>query len=340
MTGQNPRYQGRILIFGAEIPENPSEFCHGEKPVPVNWKSWEARAQLAHYPCWHVEIPYLKIRDEIRDEKLGTLCFFMSDPMHYLLRTLKRWYRLGEEKRAYPLYRVFRQKVDELGLESDISIRVLADWLSEYNLRPLYDPQIALIDPARRLRKVKKILSSDFGCMHNLSDYETEAGKVSSDTPSPLDRIDPVKDAKYFQEFFRKDREVYEAIESDIMVQGRPSGKREKTAVKRKKQKEKRAMVTRVHPKRITGWVILDAADLQTPHYLVLKINGKRVLRQKITAETMENKSGKKRQKIGYVLKGFTLRPTDTVKLILNPGRQAVSLSPNAAKFFNSKNRE
>ena len=301
------------------------------RPITVDWKSWEMREELSHYSSWYLTIPYLKIREEFQEAPPGKLCFLMIDPMEALLRMLDRWYRLGGQKRAFPFFETFKEKVDALDRSSTDFARELAEWLIEQNPRPLYNPQIATLDASRRLYMAKKLLKKDFDYKRNVS---VEENRSQSDR-SPIMKIDRQRDREHFAAFFEEDAALFEAIESGVLDKRRKRADR-KTKIPQKAEKRKKGLITRISPRRIEGWTLADAASKE-PYFLILRVNGKRLLRRELSEVSEKNipqSSKGVRRRVKFALKGLKIGPHDRVVLVLQPGAYRFPFSPEAKGFF------
>ena len=303
------------------------------RPIFINWKSWEMREELSHYSAWHLKIPYLKIREEFQEAPPGKLCFLMIDPMEALLWTLERWYRLGAQKRAFPFFEAFKEKVDELDHDASDFAGKLADWLIEQNPRPLYNPQIATLDLSRRLYMAKKLLKKDFDCKRIVS---VDEARLQIDR-SLISRIDARKDRETFETFFKDDTELFNAIESKVLEKVSNRDKKEARSPKNPQRAgvRKKALITKVTSRRIEGWVSIDDLSEESP-FLVLRVNGQRVRRRELPkiSEKNDSKSPKGRRRVKFSLKGLKLSPRDRVVLVLNPERIKIPFSVEAKKFF------
>ncbi|WP_457602287.1 hypothetical protein, partial [Nitratifractor sp.] len=285
-----------------------------------------------HYSSWHLTIPYLKIREEFQEAPPGKLCFLMIDPMEALLRMLDRWYRLGGQKRAFPFFETFKEKVDALDRSSTDFARELAEWLIEQNPRPLYNPQIATLDASRRLYMAKKLLKKDFDYKRIVS---VEENRSQSDR-SPIMKIDRQRDREHVAAFFEEDAALFEAIESG-MLDKRPKRADKKTRAPQKAEKRKKGLITRITPHRIEGWILSDNASEES-EYLILRVNGKRVIRQELPLRSQKSQKGSGRlKKVKFSLKGFKLTPGDRIGVILNPGAHKLPFTPEAKGFFKIK---
>ena len=308
------------------------------RPISINWKSWEMREELSHYSSWYLKIPYLKIWEEFQEASPGRLCFLMIDPMEALLWTLERWYRQGGQRRAFPFFEAFKEKVDALDRSSTDFAEELAEWLIEQNPRPLYNPQIATLDPSRRLYMAKKLLKKDFDCKRIIPAGE-DWSKIDD---SPIARISRENDRERFGIFFGEDAALFEAIESGVLEK---RAKSTDTKVKAPQKLQKRAtqkvgMITRITPRRIEGWVLSDAVSKESS-FLTLRVNGRQVLRQKLsTALQKTPKNLSTRKKVKFSLKGLKLDSSDRIILILTPGAVRLPLSPMARSSFQAQKLE
>jgi hypothetical protein len=324
----------RILLYTlCEFSSYPSGLCAASEPIDVGWREWDVKDQLLSYPCWKMNIPYTLLRSELKNQKWVECRFLMREPMSALLSIMKRWYRYGQEKRAFPLYITFRRKVDELGLESDISIRLLADWLAEKNLRPLFDPQVALLDPSKRLNLVGKLLTKELADTSLCGSDISVPDNSGSQGCSPLDRIDPVKHRPYFIPLLQKDYKLYERITGGALI-GKDRGVREADRQVEKTASTEVGKVTAVESGKLSGWVARNA--LGKRNFLVLYIDGKRIHSQPIADE---EKSGRKRVRIKFLIDGVRITPKDKVRLLLIPGRKALPFSRKAESFFKRRKK-
>ncbi len=308
------------------------------RPITMDWNGWEMREELSHYSSWHLTIPYLKIQEEFQEAPPGKLCFLMIDPMEALLWRLERWYQEGKQRRAFPFFEAFKEKVDALDRSSNDFARELAEWLIEQNPRPLYNPQIATLDPSRRLYMAKKLLKKDFDCKRIIPTGEDR----SQIDDSPIARISRENDRGHFGIFFGEDEALFETIESGVLEKRAETIDRKTKAPQtaQKRAKKKIGMITRITPHRIEGWILSDAVSRES-NFLTLRVNGRQVLRQKLsTALQKTPKNLSTRKKVKFSLKGLKLDSSDRIILILTPGAVRLPLSPMARSSFQAQKLE
>ena len=305
----------------------------GSRPLSINWKSWEMREKLSHYSAWHLKIPYLKIREEFQEAPPGKLYFLMIDPMEALVWTFVRWYRLGALKRAFPFFKSFKEKVDELDHDASDFVGKLVDWLIKQNPRPLYNPQIASIDPSRRLYMAKKLLKKDFDGKYIVS---LDKARLQIDR-SPISRIDAREDREAFKIFCEEDMELFNAIESKALEKVYTQKKKVVGSIKNHQPSTgtKKALITEVTSRKIEGWISMDNL-LEKSYFLVLRVNRKRIRRWELSkiVKMDDLKSPDGRERVKFSLKGLELNFNDKVVVVLNPGRFIIPFSHKAKKFF------
>ena len=278
--------------------------------------------------CHHLQIPYNRIRKDLRARYDVELLFQMVDPLSYLQTTLIDWYRRGTRRDAFAFYRALREQVDYLGLESSISVRTFTDWLKAQNPMPLYNPQIGLIDSQKRLNMAKRFLKKDFSSLQIIESSICEEVRLSN---SPLTSIDLHHYRRDFKALVAKDLELYDWIATgafrDQKEENLPKKQKKKSASKRQKIGG-RVLVIRTN--MLNGVVRLNG-EIPNELKLLLEVNGKVLRRKKLLPQQRDE-----RGRIPFLFRKLDLDPKDRVELILRPGNVKLNLSPKAREFFSA----
>ena len=296
--------------------------------IAVGWKKWEERVNENAGECFHLQIPYNRIRKDLRAQYDAELFFHMVDPMSYLQRTLIDWYGRGAQREAFAFYRTLRKQVDYLGLKNSISVRTFADWLKEENPMPLFNPQIELIDSRKRLNVAKWFLKKDFS---SLATIELAISEEMDYASSPLASIDFHLYRNEFGVFVSKDLELYKWIATGAFRDQEekiiPSKEKNKLASKRPKMG---GGVQEIRANLLKGFVRLSG-ELSGELRLLLQVNGKALRKKKLLPHQRDE-----RGRITFSFRKLTLSPTDRVEVILKPGNVKLNLSPKAQEFFSA----
>jgi len=285
-------------------------------PTTIKWEDWRDRSRLHGLGCMLMQIPYARICETLGDNSCFRLHYLIEDPRANLLRRLSKWYRWGSEKGAFVFYRVLRAKVDELGLESEISRRTFVKWLLDSNPHPLVNPQLYWIDPSKDSEKVAMYLDRDFYRVQDISPT-TESGTKST----PLDFLDFEGEARALDVLIADELELYTRFvsESDrIEEDEETSCSHESSPRELCKKNFLRGMVRNVEKGRIEGKILFR----EIPHIpLVIQVRtaGKTIKRIPLKRETKRIERVKGGFRISFEVDGIPYRTGKRFSFLLQP---------------------
>jgi hypothetical protein len=244
-----------------------------------------------------------------------------------------------------------------------------SEWLVAKGARPLYNPQIAQIDPSRREKLVEKFLREDFAGVISLGDLgDDETFGPANDTP--LQEENFLLHRSHFDLFIEKyififERYVLKRMEKSSETReensngpGKTEGSDRTGEAKEIKtpplEKEKRAKenigndvskpkrsiekkgktvgrVKEVQSEIIRGWIDFSLLDDAVEYRLVLKVDGEVLKRRKLKRRSTRNKEQKNR--IPFRFQKLQLKKGEHLELFLQPGHLTVEIPERNIKL-------
>ena len=320
------------LFFGVNVWRELTGIPMCQETATIGWNDWNARHILRGIDCLQMEIPYTRIAVDLAQERDYKLFFVMADPWENLRKILIDWYRRGAAKESFAFYREFHIKVNEFGLESAVALRMLDTWLSEQNPHPLFNPQLAMIDPSRDPERVREILSEDF-------DRIVSVRLTDEGTRTPLHGIGP--DAlPRTGELIRGETKFYAALQrGEILLKHGTTKEKERPPKVACRERFVRGSIKSVSRNRIKG-TILFRAGAPVSLELLVRVNGTEVLRCPLPVEEKPDARGDSVLRIPFRLSGLTLTPHDRVSVQLLPCKRKLRYSEESRAFFSKGIRD
>ena len=316
--------ESRTVCFG--YGKLKDQLACGDCYVSTDREKSEIRVDVSADRCRVGKIAYLHLRKQLRKESSVETVFLMKEPIKLLLETMSEWYEKGEKKRAFPFFSFFRQEIERLSPEDAVGVRSLARWLEEKNLRPLFNPQIATIDPLRRESLVERLLEKEFARVVITDDLHQKP----SGTIGPFDYGLFFEHFEYFESILGLDFHLYQKYlsppEPSSSHELKSSGKDfsesgSDSRSKKKLSKEFVGKVTQLSHKRIKGWIDGRLLERGKSYKIILKVDGETLRRKKLS----EKEVGQERIPFHFIR--LELKARQKVELFLLPGRRPLKFS-------------
>lgn len=147
-----------------------SHFAHGRVNVIESQKGAQSTALFCDalpkvqptVKCSIVSQPLKRFLDDRNDD---IYVFSVHQPIIFLANRMQEWYEQGGINESFAFFHYFKKHIDTFELQLESEVEALVAWIATVQIQPLFNPQIAYIDPKKNVNDAKKIIQAELDVM-------------------------------------------------------------------------------------------------------------------------------------------------------------------------------